>query len=269
MTTAVEGAFTQEFVEAAGGRVHLRKGGQGEPLLLLHGELGVPGWLRAHQELARRFTVYLPSLPGFGQSPAPQWIVTVRDLAAWVTWFARDVNIPQPMNVIGFSMGGWIAAEIATVNSSIFKRMVLVGPAGLKPEQGETWDYFLNSGKEAFQQAFHDPAQSPEYARYYGKEWTAPEEEQVEINREMAARLLWKPYMRSHTLLPLLRGVATPTLVVWGRQDRIIPLEVCRLYQGAIKGAAARVLDRCGHLPEMEKPEEFVRVVLDFLRTPA
>ena len=265
MTTTVQGSFTEELIEAAGIQVQLRKGGRGEPLLVLPGELGVPGWLSVHQVLAGHITVYVPSLPGFGQSSRPDWIVSVRDMAAWVTWFVRDLGLTQPLNVIGFSMGGWIAAEIATMNASIFKKMVLVSPAGLKPEQGLTWDYFVNSGKEAFEQAFHDREQSPEYARYYAKEWTPEEEEQVEINREMAARLLWKPYMKSHTLAAPLGGVDTETLVVWGREDGIIPLNTCRLFQKAIKGAKAQVLDHCGHMPEMEKPEEFVKVVLDFL----
>ena len=266
MTTAVNRNFTEEFAELANVRVHLRKGGKGAPLLVLHSELGVPGWLRAYEELAEHFTVYVPSLPGFGQSARPDWIVGVRDLAAWVTWFARDLKLPRPLNVIGFSMGGWLAAEIATVNSSIFKKMVLVAPAGLKPEEGEVWDYFVNSGKEAFARACYDPEQSLEYGQYYGRDWTPEEQEQVEINREMAARLLWKPYMRSHTLAALLPGIATPTLLVWGRQDKIIPLNACHLYQKAIKGAQMKVLGRCGHMPEMEKPEEFVKVVLDFLR---
>ena len=151
------------------------------------------------------------------------------------------------------------------MNAAIFKKMVLVGAAGLKPEEGQVWDYFVNSGKEAFEAAFYDPVQSPEYAQYYGKVWTPEEEEQVEINREMAARLLWKPYMRSHTLAALLRGIATPTLMVWGREDRIIPLDVCQLYQRAIKGATAEILDRCGHMPEMEQPDAFVKAVLGFL----
>ena len=265
MTTTAQGTFTDELVAAAGIQVQLRKGGQGEPLLVIPSELDVPGWLNVHQELAGHFTVYVPSLPGFGQSTRPDWIVNVRDLAAWVTWFVRDMKLPQPLNVIGFSMGGWVAAEIATMNSSIFKKMVLVSPAGLKPEQGQTWDYFMNSGKEAFEQAFHNPDQSPEYGQYYGKDWTPDEEEQVEINREMAARLLWKPYMKSHTLAALLGGVDTKTLLVWGREDGIIPVNTCRLFQSAIKGAKAQILDDCGHMPEMEKPKEFAELVLDFL----
>ena len=265
MTTTGAGTFTEEFVEVADLRVQLRMGGTGEPLLVLHSELGVPGWLQAYEELAEHFTVYVPSLPGFGQSARPDWIVSVRDLAAWVAWFARDMQLPQPMPVLGFSMGGWVAAEIATVNASIFNKMVLVAPAGLKPEEGEIWDYFANSAQGAFARAFYNPAQAPEYAQYYGKAWTPEEEEQVERNREMAARLLWKPYMRSHTLRALLRGVATPTLLVWGREDAIIPLNAFQLYQQALQGATTHILDQCGHMPEMEKPLEFVHVVLDFL----
>jgi pimeloyl-ACP methyl ester carboxylesterase len=259
-----DGAFAETFVEAAGVRIQLRSGGAGPPLLVLHGELGVPGWLRAYEHLARHFTVHVPSLPGFGQSARPDWIASVRDLAAWVTWFVRDLKLPQPLPVIGSSLGGWVAAEIATMNAGLFTKMVLVGAAGLQPDAGHVWDYFVHSNQEAFAQAFHDPAKAPEYERYYGA-WTPEDEAQAEWNREMAARLLWKPYMRSHTLPDLLRGIATPTLVVWGREDAIIPLGVCQRYVRAIPGATATVLDRCGHLPEMEQPDAFVHAVLEFL----
>jgi pimeloyl-ACP methyl ester carboxylesterase len=265
MTAMAARTFTETFVEAAGVRVQLRQGGTGPPLLVLHGELGVPGWLRAYEQLAQHFTVYVPSLPGFGQSARPDWIVSVRDLAAWVTWVVRDLKLSQPLPVIGFSLGGWIAAEIATVNASLFTKMVLVGAAGLKPETGEVWDYFVHSSRDAFAQAFCDPAQASEYAQYYGRAWTPEEETQAELNREMAARLLWKPYMRSHTLPSLLRGVATPTLVVWGREDAIVPVDVCQRFVRAIPGAMTKVLDRCGHMPEMEQPDAFARAVLDFL----
>jgi pimeloyl-ACP methyl ester carboxylesterase len=258
-------SFTEEFVEAAGLRIQLRRGGAGAPLLILHGELGIPGWLRAYAELAEHFTVYVPSLPGFGQSARPDWILGVRDLAAWVTWFVRDLELPQPLPVIGSSLGGWVAAEIATVNPGLFTKMVLVGAAGLRPAEGQVWDYFMHSSKEAFAHAFHDPASAPEYARYFGEGWTREDELQAELNREMAARLVWKPYMRSHTLHALLGGITTPTLMVWGREDAIIPLNVCERYIRAIPGATAHVIDRCGHLPEMEQPEAFVKAVRNFL----
>ena len=266
MTTA--GSYTETFVEVADVRLQLRQGGTGEPLLVLHSELGVPGWLQAYELLAEHFTVYVPSLPGFGQSARPDWIISVRDLAAWVTWFVRALRLPQPLNVLGCSMGGWLAAEIATCNAALFQKIVLVGAAGLKPEVGEVWDYFVHAPQEAFTQAFYDPESALEYGQYYGKSWTSEEEVEVESNREMASRLLWKPYLRSHTLPTLLRGIATPTLVVWGREDAIIPLSVCQLYEHAIPGATAKIIENCGHMPEMEKPAEFVQVVLDFLTAP-
>ena len=262
-----EDTFTEVLVEAAGVRIQLRRGGVGAPLLVLHSELGVPGWLRAYEQLARQFTVYVPSLPGFGQSARPDWIASVRDLAAWVTWFVRDLKLSQPLPVIGSSLGGWVAAEIATMNPELFTKMVLVGAAGLQPDEGHVWDYFIHSNQEALAQAFYDPARAPEYAQYFGKAWRPEDERQAEQNREMAASLLWKPYMRSHTLPALLRGISTPTLVIWGREDAIIPLNVCQRYVRAIPRAMATVLDRCGHLPEMEQPEAFVQAVLDFLAT--
>jgi pimeloyl-ACP methyl ester carboxylesterase len=263
--TVSDGACAERFVEVAGLRIQLRRGGAGPPLLILHGELGVPGWLGAYDALARDFTVHVPSLPGFGQSARPDFIVSVRDLAAWVTWCVRDLGLAQPLPVIGSSLGGWVAAEIATVNPSIFSRMVLVGAAGLQPDEGHVWDYFLHSPREAFARAFCEPDRAPEYARYYGEGFTRDDEAQAESNREMAARLVWKPYLRSHTLPALLAGVVTPTLVVWGRQDAIIPVSACDRWARAIPGATARVLERCGHVPEMERPEEFVRTVREFL----
>ena len=264
--SATNGAFTETFVEAAGLRIQLRRGGDGPPLLILHGELGVPGWLSAYAQLAQHFTVYVPSLPGFGQSSRPEWIASVRDLAAWVSWFARDLKLPAPLPVIGSSVGGWVAAEIAIVNSALFSKLVLVAPAGVPPDDGQIiWDYFLHSTRDAFARAFADPAGAPEYARFYGEGWTPDDDRQAEWNREMAARLIWKPYMRSHTLSTLLGGVATPTLVVWGRQDAIIPVSVGERWARAIPGATARVLDRCGHAPELERPDEFVHTVREFL----
>ncbi len=263
--SATDGAFTEAMVEKGGVRVQLRRGGAGPPLLILHGEFGVPGWLRAHALLARRFTVHVPSLPGFGGSERPDWILSVRDLSAWVAWFVRDLGLSAPLPVVGFSLGGWVAAEIATVNAGLFTKMVLVGAAGLAPDEGQVWDYFMHSAQESFARAFCEPAKAPEYEQHYGRPWTPEEELEVEQNRQMAARLIWKPYMRSHTLAGRLPAVATPTLVVWGRQDAIVPLSAGQHYARAIRGATMKILDRCGHMPEMEQPDALARAVLEFL----
>ena len=86
---ALNDAPTEQQVTLAGIEVELRRGGTGTPLLVLHGELGVPGWLDAYRDLAETFDVIVPSLPGYGGSERPDWIMGPRDIAAWITWLAR------------------------------------------------------------------------------------------------------------------------------------------------------------------------------------
>ena len=257
--------LTEQLVDAAGIKVQLRKGGNGPPLLVLHGEFGAPGWLDTYQRLAASFQVIVPSLPGYGGSTRPDWIMGVHDLAAWVTWLARDLAIPTPVNVVGFSLGGWVAAEIATVAPQFIRKMVLVGAMGVKPQVGEIFDYFLESGKTGHRKAFHRPDLSPEFARFFGREMTPDEIEQIEQHREMTCRIAWKPYMHSLTLPHLLPAVCTPTLLVWGSEDAITPRDSAEIYRRTIKGARLVMIDQAGHMPEMEQPEAFVQAVRGFL----
>src|SRR5260370_15632637 len=113
------------LIDAAGVAVELRRGGSGTPLLVIHGELGVPGWLDSFAQLAEHHDVIVPSLPGFGRSPRPDWIMGVPDLAAWVTWLARDRDLSTPGNVIGCSLRGWVAARLATVAPQFFNKLAL------------------------------------------------------------------------------------------------------------------------------------------------
>jgi pimeloyl-ACP methyl ester carboxylesterase len=257
---------TPRLIQAAGITTELRCSGRGAPLLVIHGELGVPGWLEAFGQLAEHYGVIVPSLPGYGQSVRPDWIMGVHDLAAWVTWFARDVGLHAPVNVIGSSLGGWIAAEIATVAPQFFKKLVLVGAMGIKPEEGQIFDYFLEGGLTGLRRAFYRPEQSAEFRRHWGEEWSAETADLVEQHREMTCRVAWKPYMHSLSLRHLLPGVRTPTLLVWGREDMITPVNCGEIYRHAIPGAQLAVIENCGHLPEMEQPAEFASLVHDFLR---
>jgi pimeloyl-ACP methyl ester carboxylesterase len=141
------------MINAAGITVELRRGGSGPPLLVIHGELGVPGWLDSFALLAEHYHVIVPSLPGYGRSTRPDWIMSMHDLAAWVTWFARDLDLRTPVNVIGCSLGGWVAAEIATVAPQFFNKLILVGAMGIKPERGEIFDYFLEGGLTGLRRA--------------------------------------------------------------------------------------------------------------------
>jgi pimeloyl-ACP methyl ester carboxylesterase len=245
--------------------VELRRGGKGAPLLVIHGELGMPGWLDSFARLAEHYDLIVPSLPGYGRTTRPDWIMGVHDLAAWVAWLARDLDLRPPVNVIGCSMGGWVAAELAAVAPQLLKKLVLVGAMGIKPDRGEIFDYFLDGGAFGLRHAFHKPDASAEYLRFWGKEPTPDEADLVEQHREMTCRIAWKPYMHSLTLRHLLPGVVTPTLLLWGREDAIVPLDAGEIYARAIPRARLQIIPECGHMPEMEKPAEFATLVRDFL----
>jgi pimeloyl-ACP methyl ester carboxylesterase len=256
----------EELIEAAGLTVELKRGGQGAPLLIVHGEFGAPGWLAAYEQLAQHRKVIVPSLPGYGRTKRPDWIMGVHDVAAWIGWLLRDLHISTPLDVIGFSLGGWISVEMAIAAPQVINRMVLVGPMGIKPDRGEIFDYFLDSGMTGLRRAFHRPDQSSEFGYYFGHEWTTEEADRIEQHREMTCRIAWKPYMHSLTLRHFLPAIAVPTLLIWGDHDAITPLNSGEIYQQEIRDSQLKVIKDCGHMPEMEKPEEFVHLVREFLR---
>lgn len=255
------GNYTEEMVPVGFGQVHLMKGGAGQPLLLFQDDIGSPGWLPFYDQLAQRFTVYVPEHPGFGQSERPEWMRSVRDMAITHLWLLKILGL-ETLPVVGVGFGGWIAAEIATMCQRQFERMVLVGAAGMKPTEGDIVDQFLVSGQEYVKQCFHDLAK---FDTLYGKEPTPEQHETWEINREMTVRIAWKPYMFNPALPILLGGVDTPTLVVRGREDAIVPASCAQRYIDTLPHAQLHVLDHCGHCADVEQPQALAALIADFV----
>jgi pimeloyl-ACP methyl ester carboxylesterase len=255
---------TDELLQVAGTRIQMLKGGAGEPLLLLHGAGGNPGWLPYHQALAQQFTVYAPSHPGYDRSSRPDWISTMNDMAHFYRQLIEELSLP-PVRLMGFSMGGWLAAEITAMCPAYVRQLVLVDAAGIKPEEGDIAEILMVSQDVVKKLRFYDPTQVPDYDTLMNRQLT-PEEEAVQWrNREMTSRLCWKPYFHNPKLPAYLRGVKVPTLIVWGKYDAIIPLNCGELYQLALSRSRLHVIDRCGHSPALEKPQEFLQVVQEFL----
>jgi pimeloyl-ACP methyl ester carboxylesterase len=257
--------WTEETVRVAGTDLVFIKGGSGRPLLVLHEELGHPGWLRWHSVMAQSRTLYIPLHPGFGCSPRVEWIRSIRDLAGFYACVLRERDL-SPADVIGFSLGGWIAAEIAASCAHQFRRMVLVAPVGVRPPQGDIIDMFLVTARAYLDASVHDPANTPEFATLYGGTPTPEQFEAWEDARAEVARLAWQPYMYNPSLGPLLEGVKDlPTFVLWGRQDKVVPLSAGEVYKKSIAGSELVVFEGCGHRPEIEKPQEFIDRVQNFL----
>jgi pimeloyl-ACP methyl ester carboxylesterase len=191
--------------------------------------------------------------------------MNMRDLASWYLAALDDLGL-GPVPVIGLSLGGWLAAEMATMCLHHFTKLVLVSAPGIKPPTGEIFDMFLVVAKQYITTGFADPARTPEYQQLYGADPTPQQQEAWELAREASSRLAWRPYMHDQNLpylLPRLKRL--PTLIVWGRQDAIVPLSAAQAYHQAIPGSQLVVLDQCGHHPEIEQADEFVRQVRQFL----
>lgn len=252
------------IVQAAGIATQVRRGGKGAPLLIIHGELGLPGWLESLHLLGESHDVIAPSLPGYGASERPEWIMSIHDVAAWVAWFVREQGIATPVNAIGLSMGGWAAAEIAAVNPGFFNKLMLVGPMGVKPQKGEIFDYFLEGGMTGIRRNFHAPDASAEFKRFWGRDLTSDKTDAIEWHRESTCRIVWKPYMHSLTLPAFLPSIRTPTLIVQGAEDAVTPLNCGELYRQGIPGAKLATIPGCGHAAELERPEDFAKLATGF-----
>ena len=154
---------------------------------------------------------------------------------------------------------------VATTCPQVVNRLVLVDAVGLKPRHSDILDVFIITPEEIQAKAFYKPEQVPEWDRLYGSDPTPEEAGRAEDALETLVRLCWKPYMHDPRLPALLPRLTCPALIVWGREDAIVPLECGELYQQGIANAQLAVIDECGHSPQIEKPQAFVDAVIPFL----
>ena len=180
-------------------------------------------------------------------------------------WLLEKLQLER-VHLLGHGLGGWLAAHMATTWPQVVNRLVLIDAMGVKPQHGEILDIFLLSPPQVRDAAFYKPAQVPEWEQLYGRPPTPEEASRAEDALEMTMRLGWKPYMHEPRLPFLLPRLQRPTLIIWGREDAIVPLECGELYQRGIAGAQLAILEACGHYPQLEQPQAFTDAVLTFLR---
>jgi pimeloyl-ACP methyl ester carboxylesterase len=203
--------------------------------------------------------------PGFGKTPRLDWIRNYRDLAGFYSRVVRELHL-DPIEVIGFSAGGFIAAEMAAADPRVFSRMILVAPMGIKPAEGEILDIFPLTMRTHLRATVADPLKTPEFTKIYGGEMTPEQFEAFEDARSESARIGWEPYMHNPSLPHLLEGLSLPTLIMWGSRDQVVPRGCVDAYRRAIKGAQVQVIEGTGHRPEIENCDEFLKGVKNFLQ---
>jgi len=255
-------AWHTESIPLAGIALHVASAGTGRRVLVLPHDIGRPDRAPLEDALARTCSVLAPSHPGYDRSSRPDWMRSVRDVAVVYHWLLGERDLARDLTVVGLGFGGWIAAEMATMAPRAFKRLVLVGAMGIKPERGEIADQALLSYIDYVRRGFADQRA---FDRLFGAEPATSQLEQWDLNREMTFRIAWKPYMYNPTLPHLLGGVTTPALIVWGRDDRIVPLECGERYQKALPRARLEIVEGAGHFVDMEQPDMLASLVTRFV----
>jgi pimeloyl-ACP methyl ester carboxylesterase len=252
--------FAPSTIEIAGCRIALKRGGRGRSLLYLHGAGGAAVIAPFMTELAASFDVLVPEHPGFGASDEPQWLDNIHDLAYFYLDFIEQLDL-RDLTVIGTSIGGWLALEIAIRNASRLRCISVVGPAGIYVPGVKRGDVFLWSPEERVRNLFEDQTLAE---RMLAQQPTPEEAEAALKNHYTLARLAWEPRLFDPHLHKWLHRIKLPAQVIWGEGDKIIPAAYAEAFKRLIPHARVDVIPRCGHLPPLEKPRDFLRAFLDF-----
>jgi pimeloyl-ACP methyl ester carboxylesterase len=246
-------------VTLCGASVEMKRAGAGRPMLVLHGSGGSPRFLPAMQKLAEQFEVFIPQAPGFGGTPAPDWLESIADVANFYLEFLDQFDLRR-VHLVGLSLGGWTAAELAVRDASRLASLTLMDAPGIKAPGIEPRDPSLVSEEQMTRDTYFDP-QLAEDARARIR---AGNEAVHQANRRLVAKLAWQRRNHDPQLQRWLSRIRIPTHVVWGADDRILPPVYGETWQKAIAGARLTLVPRCGHLPIQEQPDIFAAKVAEF-----
>lgn len=245
-------------------RVEFLEDGSGEDLVFFAGAGGVT-WDPFLDALSQSFHVLAPRLPGTGNSTGDDDILDIHDLVYYLLDFLDGVGYGTGM-LVGHSLGGMIAAELAAVQPERFKKVVLIAPTGLWNDNYPNEDFFLyrSMPEEMAALAFHDPTALPRPAPP-----TDPEAvKQAMVNQAklmtVAAKYLWP--IPDRGLKKRAHRISAPTLLLWGKSDRIAPPQYAQDFQALLPRTTLRMFDRSGHMPQVEQRDEAIAAVRDFLK---
>jgi len=234
--------------------------GAGAPVLLLHGGGGPASVAPFAPHLADRLGVRVltPTHPGFAGTERPDELATISQLAALYARLLDELDLDD-VTVVGNSIGGWIALELALLGSPRVGRVVVVDAVGVEVVDHPVADFFALTFPELAALSYHDPD------RFRIDPDVLPPEARAVLAANRAALAVYAGAgMTDPTLLARLRDVTVPTLVVWGEADRIADPGYGRVLADAIPGAELKVLPRTGHLPQLETPDALADAVEQF-----
>jgi pimeloyl-ACP methyl ester carboxylesterase len=266
-------SLTEELIDTPLGKIQLLRGGTGQPLIYLHSASGETT-NAALEDLAGDHAVAVPVFPGFGASEGIEDIDSIEDAAFHLLDVLDALDLRAP-NVVGLSLGSWLAAELATRSPERVGRLVLVSPVGLHIDGAPVAQLFGRSPAELARDLYADEDNPMVQMMNALSEMVGDVTRMAELpmdlllplwqNMSATAKIGWNPYLHNPKLVSRLRRITAPTLVIAGAQDRFLPRAHHDAYVAGIAGARLAVVEEAGHMVPFERPSEFAALVREFL----
>jgi len=237
--------------------------GSGAPLLLLASEEQLEFGLPLVDELAKSHQVIIPSAPGFGHSPRPVWMTNPDDISYVFLDLLAALDV-KGVTVLGFSLGGWIAAEMATKDTRRIGRLVMVDPYGVKiggPYDVDIEDMWILHPQKVAALKWHDVEKGK-------RDFASMSDDQLTIvaqNTETFARFCWEPYMHNPKLKHRLHRIDVPTLVIWGERDRALRPVLLEGLDRVVPDLRIERIPDATHWLVHEQPERIERAIRGFV----
>jgi pimeloyl-ACP methyl ester carboxylesterase len=239
-------------------QVTIEQQGEGRPVLLLHGGGGPPSMGPLPAALSEDFEVIVPVHPGFSGTPRPEWFTGIDDIALSYLQVVEQRDLRDVL-VVGSSVGGWIASEMAVREHERISGTALLDAVGINVEGIELADFFSLTPQELIAHVFHNPAAAPDP--------TQLQQSARDIQAANAATLAVyarEPYMHDPKLRRRLALVPKPVVAIWGESDQVAPEPYGRAYAASFPNGRFELIREAGHLPHLEQPEQVLEAIHRF-----
>ena len=243
--------------------IHYHVSGQGKNVILLHGWGGsIKSFEPVHKNLEKDFTVYSLDLPGFGKSQEPAEPWGAEEYADTVEKFIKELAIDKPI-LVGHSHGGKTSILVAAGKRVELNKVILVDSAGIKPKRSFNYYarvYFFKACKNLFKLPFLNKYSDQVIESMRKKFGSSDYKNASGVMRQTLVKLV------NTDVRHLLPEIRVSTLLIWGDKDTATPLSDGQLMEKLIPDAGLVVLKNCGHFSYLEKLQEFLIIIREFLR---
>lgn len=257
----------EEFISVDGNKIrYLKAGSSKKNLVLIHG-LGASAerWEYVIPKFSENFSVFVPDLIGFGYSDKPNVDYTTDYFAKFVSSFLKTMGL-ETSSVLGSSLGGQIAIEYAIRNQKSLDKLVLVSPSGSMKQSTPALDAYVMAAlypdpeiaKNAFTMMTGGKEVNPTIVESFVQRMRLP-------NAKFAFMSTLLGLKHASEIMTKLEVLNVPTLVVWGEKDPVIPVKYAKDFVQEIRDCRFYQMENCGHTPYVEDPENFYKIVVDFL----